>query len=119
MSLIDPQSERDWADLPQADRDAAFNNRAAIVGADDLIAARRAASKDVRARFSRHLDIPYGQHPRECWDIFAGTDPKAPCLVFIHGGYWQGGDRAEFSSCVSGALEKGWSAVPEVPLLGS
>ncbi len=110
MVFSESQSERAWADLSQADRDAAFNNRAAIVGADDLIAARRAASRDVRSSVTCHPDLPYGPHPRECWDIFTGTSPDAPCLVFIHGGYWQGGDRTEFSSCVRGALERGWSA---------
>lgn len=104
------QSMPDWSALSQAERDAAYNNRGSIAEADALIAARRDASRGVRAGFPCHPDLPYGQHPRECWDIFPGRTPNAPCLVFIHGGYWQGGDRTEFSACVRGALEKGWSA---------
>lgn len=110
MSYFDLQSAQAWSALSQAERDAAYNNRGSIVAADELIAVRREASREVRDSYPCHLDVPYGQHPRECWDIFPGRDPDAPCLVFIHGGYWQGGDRTEFSSCVRGALDKGWSA---------
>ncbi len=110
MPTSDPPSMRSWLGLSQADRDAAYNNRGAIGNAEELILARREASNEVRARFRCHLDVPYGVHPRERWDIFPGRDPNAPCLVFIHGGYWQGGDKTDFSACVRGALEKGWSA---------
>lgn len=110
MSPFDPQSMRAWSALSQIERDAAYNNRGAITTADDLIATRREVSRQVRDGFPCHPDVPYGQHPRERWDIFPGSAPDAPCLVFIHGGYWQGGDRTEYSACVRGALEKGWSA---------
>lgn len=104
------QSARAWSGLSQTERDAAYNNRAAINAAEELVAARREASREVRASYPCHADKAYGPHPRESWDIFPSRDPIAPCLVFIHGGYWQGGDRKDFSACVRGALEKGWSA---------
>lgn len=110
MPTFEPHPGGAWAALSQVDRDAAYNNRGSIAGADDLIAARRAASLGVRSTFPCRLDVPYGAHPRERWDIFPGRAPQSPCLVFIHGGYWQGGDKAEFSTCVRGALERGWSA---------
>lgn len=110
MSISDPSSVRAWLELSQAERDAAYNNRAAIPAAEELIKARREASHEVRVRFRCHLDQSYGHDPRQRWDIFPGDTPAAPCLVFIHGGYWQGGDRKDFSVCVRGALEKGWSA---------
>lgn len=110
LSLDDQQPIRAWSALSQAERDAAYNNRGSIADADALIGARRTASQAVREKFPCHLDVPYGEHPRESWDIFPGRAPDAPCLVFIHGGYWQGGDRSEFSACVQGVLEKGWSA---------
>lgn len=110
MSSSDSHGTRAWPGLPQADRDAAYNNRAAIPGAEELIKARKDASREVREHFRCHLDVPYGDGPREGWDIFPGLSPNAPCLVFIHGGYWQGGDPKDFSVCVRGALEKGWSA---------
>jgi len=38
------------------------------------------------------------------------SDPGAPCLVFVHGGYWQRNRREDFCCFVQGALETGWSA---------
>jgi len=110
MTSSDVQTTRPWSALSQAERDAAYNNRGSIAAADELIAARQKASRDVADDFPCHRDVPYGAHPRERWDIFPGSGPEAPCLVFIHGGYWQGGDRKEYSACVRGTLERGWSA---------
>ncbi|MEO0729065.1 MAG: alpha/beta hydrolase [Pseudomonadota bacterium] len=51
------------------------------------------------------LDISYGEGERNAYDLF---NPKAnasdaPLVVYIHGGYWQRGDRKEYS-CVAEAL---------------
>jgi acetyl esterase/lipase len=43
-------------------------------------------------------------------DLFPAKDPTAPCLVFIHGGYWQNNSREGFACVIEGALAKGWSA---------
>ena len=39
------------------------------------------------------LDLPYGPGDRAMWDLYPATNPEAPCLVFIHGGYWQRGSK--------------------------
>jgi acetyl esterase/lipase len=36
-------------------------------------------------------------------------NPKAPCLVFIHGGYWQARNREHFSCLMEGVRARGWS----------
>ena len=41
----------------------------------------------------KHLDLRYGPRERNTWDLFPAADPNAPCLVFIHGGYWQRNSR--------------------------
>lgn len=110
MTSFKSHLARGWLELSQSERDAAYNNRSAIAEAEELIVARRDQSHEVRTHFPCHLDLSYGKGPRECWDIFPGATPNAPCLVFIHGGYWQGGDRKDFHSCARGALEMGWSA---------
>ena len=43
-----------------------------------------------------------GPHP--------AADPKAPCFVHIHGGYWQRGSKEIFACLAEGALANGWSA---------
>ena len=47
---------------------------------------------------------------RTKWDLYPATDPKAPCFVHIHGGYWQRGSRETFACLAEGALAHGWSA---------
>ena len=99
----------DWPDLTQAERDAAYNNAAAVADSAARIAAWAVASAELRARRSEHLDIPYGLRERNKWDLYPGK-PAAPCLVFIHGGYWLRNSRETFACMAEGVLAHGWSA---------
>jgi arylformamidase len=38
------------------------------------------------------------------------ADPDAPCIVFIHGGYWQRNSKEQFSNLIAGPRARGWSA---------
>jgi arylformamidase len=42
--------------------------------------------------------------------LYPATDPKAPCFVHIHGGYWQRGSKEIFACLAEGPLANGWSA---------
>jgi arylformamidase len=57
---------------------------------------RRWAEDSAAVRRARpcRLDIPYDQ---ERLDLFPAERKAAPCLVFIHGGYWQSLDKSDFS----------------------
>jgi arylformamidase len=49
--------------------------------------------------------------PASCRTPSAGIKtPHAPCLVFIHGGYWQRNTREDFACYAEGVLAHGWSA---------
>lgn len=98
-----------WAGATQAERDAAYDNTAAVADSAALIAARNAAAAGFRAAHPGHLDLGFGETEREAWDIYPGRDPAAPCLVFIHGGYWQRNRRQDFAHLAEGALAMGWS----------
>jgi arylformamidase len=98
-----------WAFLNQAQRDAAYNNAAAVPNSAALIAARNEASSAYRAAQPRMHDAAYGTRPRERWDLYPGDNPSAPCLVFIHGGYWQMNSRENFACFVEGLAAHGWS----------
>jgi len=100
----------DWAKLGQEQRDLAYNNNAAVPDAPALIEARNAASAAFRAAHGGHCDLRFGESEREAWDIYPGADAAAPCLVFIHGGYWQRNRREDFAAMAEGALAMGWSA---------
>jgi acetyl esterase/lipase len=99
-----------WATLNQAERDAAYNNTLAVPDAAQHREARAAASAAYRASHAGRLDIPFGAHDRQRWDLFPAADPRAPCLVFIHGGYWQMGSRDVFAAVIAGIAAHGWSA---------
>jgi len=90
-------------------RDAAYNNAAAVPESATHNAARRAASATFRAAHATHLDIPYGDGPRQKWDFYPSANPSAPCLIFIHGGYWQMNGREDFSTLAEGLFVHGWS----------
>ncbi|MFO1048216.1 MAG: alpha/beta hydrolase [Geminicoccaceae bacterium] len=102
----------DWMTMSLEARNLAFNN-VAQVGAEVAQARREernAASRALRAGRPGHLDLPYGGAERTRWDLYPAADPAAPCLVHIHGGYWQRGSREEFACLAEGVLARGWSA---------
>jgi arylformamidase len=99
-----------WSRLSQAERDAAYNNNAAVADSAALIELRNAASAAFRNAHPSGLDVPYGPGPRQRFDLFPAGSPAAPCLVFIHGGYWQRNTREDFACYAEGVLAHGWSA---------
>ncbi|SDB70470.1 alpha/beta hydrolase [Belnapia rosea] len=99
-----------WAGASFAERSAAYDNSTAVGDSPALIAARNAEAAPFRAARAGHLDLAYGPTQRTGWDLFPATEASAPCLVFIHGGYWQRNRREDFCAFMAGALERGWSA---------
>jgi arylformamidase len=104
---------QNWAALSQAERDAAYDNTKAVANSPALIAARNEASAKFRASHATALDIPFGKQERTKIDLYPARDKSAPCLVFIHGGYWQRNSREVFAMLVEGLAARGWSvAIP-------
>jgi arylformamidase len=114
MTGSDPRQPRSsWTALSQAERDAAYDNNKAVTNSPALIAARNEASAKFRAAHATALDIPYGTRERTKIDLYPARDKSAPCLVFIHGGYWQRNSRDVFAMLVEGVAAYGWSvAIP-------
>ena len=110
-------SMRDWGTLTQAQRDQRYNNTDAVGNSQDIVAEMRDTSARVRAETPAGLDQPYGDTERRKIDLFEGADPAAPCLFFIHGGYWQRNSREGFSVLGLGVRAHGWSvAMPSYTL---
>ena len=102
-----------WAALSQAERDAAYDNNAAVRNSATLIAGRNQASEKLRASRNSFLDVPYGDRERTKIDLYPADSMTAPCLVFRHGGYWQRNSREVFAMLVEGVAAHGWSvAIP-------
>jgi arylformamidase len=108
---LDPRLN--WGALSQAERDAAYDNNAAVKNSAVLIAERNEASAALRASRKSFLDVPYGDRERTKIDLYPAADRTAPCLVFAHGGYWQRNSREVFAMLVEGVAAHGWSvAIP-------
>jgi len=109
--LFDPRLN--WAALSQAERDAAYDNNAAVKNSAALIAERNQLSETLRASRKSFLDVPYGDRERTKIDLYPAAEKAAPCLVFLHGGYWQRNSREVFAMLVEGVAAHGWSvAIP-------
>lgn len=119
-----PDPRRAWAELDAAARGLCYDNNAAVQDSAAQVAARNAASAAYRAAHPAGLDIPYGERERTAFDLYpAGA--AAPCLVFVHGGYWQRNARADFACFAEGLNAAGWSVAmpgytlaPEASLSG-
>ena len=108
---LDPRLN--WAAFSQAERDAAYDNNAAVKNSAALIAERNQASETLRASRNSFLDVPYGDRERTKIDLYPAAEKTAPCLVFLHGGYWQRNSRDVFAMLVEGVAAHGWSvAIP-------
>ena len=95
--------------MDRAQLDAAYNNSAAVPERDAIVADWAARSAKVRREYTGHLDLAYGNTPRERLDLFLAADPQAPTLAFIHGGYWQINDlvKESFAFFAEGLLPLG------------
>ncbi|GLS74260.1 alpha/beta hydrolase [Methylobacterium tardum] len=100
---------RRWADLDQAGRDACYDNTRAVADSARQVEARDEASAAYRAAHPAGLDITYGPGARNALDLYPARDGAAPCLVFLHGGYWQRGARELFACFAEGPNAAGWS----------
>jgi acetyl esterase/lipase len=98
-----------WDKMSAAERSAAYDNNGAVSDSAALITERNSASKAFRAAHPAHLDVPYGPRERQKFDLYPARDPKAPCLVFIHGGYWQRNSREDFACFAEGLVSSGFS----------
>jgi arylformamidase len=77
------------------DLEVAYNNRARVPEHVDIQARWYADSAAYRATAWADLDLGYGVAARNRYDLYhaAKGGPRPPLVVFIHGGYWQRGER--------------------------
>jgi len=93
--------------MDRAQLDAAYNNTAAVPERSAIYADWAARSASVRREHASHLDLAYGEEPRQRLDLFLAGNPKAPTLAFMHGGYWQMNDKENFAFLAEGPLAYG------------
>jgi arylformamidase len=87
--------------------DAQYNLRAAVKEYEAYFEEWERRSQQTRRQLTGELNVAYGSHPLETLDIFFSAQSNAPLLVFIHGGYWQGLDKNQFSHIADGFVPVG------------
>ncbi|MGY4830289.1 alpha/beta hydrolase [Sphaerotilaceae bacterium SBD11-9] len=86
MTRLDPA----WLDLQ-------YNNRARVPEHPQIFERWDKASKRVREGMTTVLDVPYGEGEKETLDVFPAAQGGSPVFVFIHGGWWRGADKSDYS----------------------
>ena len=112
-----------WRGMTRAQLDAAYNNSAAVKNSAEKLADWQRRSEIVRGRQTELLDLGYGPRPRNRIDAFRCGRPRAPLLVYIHGGYWQRNAKEFYACLAEGPLQRGidvaligYTLAPEVTL---
>jgi arylformamidase len=95
------------------DWDDAYNNRGHIENADSYPPRWAAQAADFRRRMAEkgraQLDVAYGTHARERFDLFLPEGTAQGLVVFIHGGYWRLFGKGDWSHLAQGAVSRGWA----------
>ncbi len=73
--------------------DAQYNARAAVPEHVDIQADWQRRSERMRATHECRLDLAYAEGERQKLDLFRADSANAPLHMYVHGGYWQRGDR--------------------------
>ncbi|MEZ5843547.1 MAG: alpha/beta hydrolase [Hyphomicrobiaceae bacterium] len=91
------------------DYESEYNNRQRVPEYADIAKRWAAASAKARDELEADLDIPYGSDARQRFDLYhpAGKPGVAPLAVYIHGGYWQRGDRSEYAFVARELVQRG------------
>jgi arylformamidase len=98
------------------DYEVEYNNGRRVPDAGAIFERWEAASAAYRDTARAELDVPYGPGDRHRYDLFL-ADRDAPLVVYIHGGYWQGGDRTLYSFLAEGLNVNGLTlAIPSYSL---
>ena len=66
-------------------------------------------SADHREASDALVDFSYGDGERDKLDYFYSGDPNGPLLLYIHGGYWQRGDKSMYSFVTEPFIKHGVS----------
>jgi acetyl esterase/lipase len=97
------------------DWDDAYNNRGHIKDAESYPPRWAAEAKEFRDKIDTkgraQLDIAYGTHAQERFDLFLPKGVAHGLVVFIHGGYWRAFGKSDWSHLAHGPLKRGWAVV--------
>jgi arylformamidase len=90
--------------------EAQYNARAARADYDQVMEEWIQRSEAFRSSSGGFLDAAYGPGERHRMDIFP-ADNSGPTLIYLHGGYWQRGDKSAYSFVAEPFVARGVNVV--------
>lgn len=101
-----------YHDMDALQLKAAYDNKAAVANYSAVLTGMQARSETL---YKQHLDgrkdIAYGVGKHSRLDYLPGSKGKAPLLIFLHGGYWQEGQKEDVAFIARGPLSLGWHVI--------
>lgn len=92
--------------------DAQYNLRAGRPDYEEtVIPGWVARSQTARETLACTLDVRYGEGDKQKLDVFRCGVAAAPTLIWIHGGYWQRGDKSVYSFLATPFVQNGVNVV--------
>jgi len=92
-----PQGALGHGVMTAIDYEAEYNNRARVPEYAEIMERWQMLSAAYRLASAPENDRRYGAGERQRYDLFLANGGSAPLVVYIHGGYWQRGDRKDYS----------------------
>ena len=93
------------------DIETQFNPRKAVANVDEHAVRFARLSAETRARRKSLFDLRYGGGPLATLDVFPSAEANAPVHVFLHGGYWRGRDKSDYSYIADALVPHGITTV--------
>ena len=87
-----------------------YNQKHRIPNYEDYPINWKRDSDRARKELETKMDVRYGDHSLETYDVFVGN-PGSPVHVFFHGGYWYSQDKSNFEFMAPAVVDKGWTFV--------
>jgi arylformamidase len=84
-----------------------YNVRLLVDDFDGLISRWSDRSEKFRQNVDSSLNCQYGDGEKDKLDIFRCGEANAPLFIFVHGGYWQRGDKSVYSFVAESFINSG------------
>lgn len=99
------------ANMSRDDIETQYNPRKAVFNVEQY--QQRAAELSAAARRAHKAtyDIRYGVGKLSTLDVFPASRANAPLHVFLHGGYWRGRDKGDYSYVADALVPLGFTTV--------
>lgn len=88
-----------------------YNPRKAVANVDAFAQRAAAISAATRQRRGGQIDLRYGTGELATLDVFPAAGARPPLHVFLHGGYWRGRDKSDYSYVADALVPLGITTV--------